>query len=181
MARAVRWWWKSNPATDLLRAAMLAAGLASAAAAQAPLQDFSPFNTAPLHAGQPQTGLRVVALTLHPAGKKPLHYRVEVAATARQQAIGMMFRRSVPAGTGMLFPMDAPREASFWMRNTLIPLDIIFIGTNRRILNISENTPPLSDDPVSSAGPAIAVLELAGGEAQRIGLKAGDEIRWTLR
>ncbi len=135
--------------------------------------DFSAFGL-----GAPQTGLATRKLTVTTAGGKSHAYTVEIAATQQQQATGMMFRKAMPAGTGMLFPMNPPRPASFYMRNTYLPLDIIFIGTDRRVQTIGANATPLSESLVSSTGPVIAVLELRGGEAARIGLKPGDKVAW---
>lgn len=148
-------------------------------AAQVPaLPDFSAYGIEAAQPNRPQTGLKIIPLTVHPQGRRALTYRVEVAATPQQQATGMMFRRTMPPFTGMLFPTDPPREASFWMRNTLIPLDLVFIGPNRRIIRIHPRARPLSDDPIPSGGPVIAVLELAGGEAARAGLNVGDRVDW---
>ena len=129
-------------------------------------------------AGKPQTGLRVIPLSIETSGGKRHAYKVEVAATPAQQAHGMMFRTKMPPGTGMLFPHDPPSPASFWMENTLIPLDLLFIGTDGRIRNIAANAVPKSRAPLSSVGPVIAVLELPGGEAERIGAKPGDKVQW---
>ena len=79
---------------------------------------------------------------------------------------------------GMLFPMEPPREASFWMKNTVISLDIIFIGTDGRILNIAENAVPYSEEPRRAAGLAAAVLELNGGRAAELGIVPGDKVEW---
>ncbi|MFN3371196.1 MAG: DUF192 domain-containing protein [Sphingomonadaceae bacterium] len=128
--------------------------------------------------GKPQTGLRVVPLTIETSDGRTHRYRVEVAETAAQQAHGMMFRTSVPAGTGMIFPMRPPRPAAFWMQNTLVSLDLVFIGADGRVRNIAERAVPRSEALLASAGPVAAVLELAGGEAERIGLRPGDRIRW---
>jgi uncharacterized membrane protein (UPF0127 family) len=127
-------------------------------------------------AAAPQTGLVVTTLSLRTANGRTHRYRVEVARTADEQAHGMMFRTHMPAGRGMIFPMDPPRPTAFWMRNTLIPLDLVFIGPDGRVINIAERARPLSDDPIPSAGVAAAVLELAGGEAARIGLRPGDTV-----
>jgi hypothetical protein len=164
---AVRW-----PLPLLISAAMLAAFcLATGAVAQA-MPDFSRFSLE-----QPNQGLEVVPVTI--TTRKGTHrYRVEVAATPGQQATGMMYRREMAADTGMLFPMNPPRDASFWMRNTYVSLDIIFIGADGRVLNVAERAEPLSDRLVSSRGPAAAVLELKAGEAKRIGLAPGDLVRW---
>lgn len=129
-------------------------------------------------AGKPQTGLRIIPLTIETAGGKRHAYKVEVAATPDQQAHGMMFRTTMPPGTGMLFPMDPPRAASFWMENTLIPLDLVFIGADGRIRNIVAGAVPKSRAPLASVGPVAAVLELRGGEAERIGARPGDKVAW---
>jgi len=158
--------------TVALLLALAAAGLPAAADARLPAR------AATAETGQPQTGLRVVPLTIETADGATHRYRVEVAETAAQQAHGMMFRTAVPPGTGMIFPMNPPRPASFWMRNTLVSLDLIFIGADGRVRNIVARAVPRSEALLASAGPVAAVLELAGGEAERIGLKPGDKIRW---
>jgi uncharacterized membrane protein (UPF0127 family) len=87
-----------------------------------------------------------------------------------------MFVRSLPAARGMLFVHPSPRPISMWMKNTYIPLDMVFIDVRGRIQQIIANTKPHSLDLVRSTAPAIAVLELAGGEAQRLGLKPGQRV-----
>lgn len=145
--------------------------LAAPVAAQ-PLPDFSRYSVA-----EPNRGLKVIPVTLQT--KSGTHrYRVEVAATPEQQAIGMMHRREMAPDTGMLFPMNPPRPASFWMRNTHVSLDLIFIGADGRVLNVAEKAEPLSERLLDSNGPAAAVLELKAGQARRIGLKPGDAVRW---
>jgi uncharacterized membrane protein (UPF0127 family) len=89
-----------------------------------------------------------------------------------------MFRTEMGADEGMIFPMDPPRDAAFWMKNTVIPLDIIFIGTDRRILNVAANTVPYSESPVISAGVTSAVLELNAGRAAELGIGPGDTVTW---
>jgi uncharacterized membrane protein (UPF0127 family) len=131
--------------------------------------------------GRPQTGLKIVPLTIETAGGKRHTYKVEVAASSAQQATGMMFRTRMGPMTGMIFPMDPPRQATFWMENTLIPLDLLFIGSDGRIRNIISNAVPKSRAQLPSAGPVAAVLELAGGEADRIGAKPGDKVIWSAR
>jgi uncharacterized protein len=86
----------------------------------------------------------------------------------------------LPDGAGMLFPSPAPREVSMWMRNTYIPLDMVFIRADGVIHRIEPMTEPLSENIVASNGPVLAVLELAGGAASRLGLKAGDVVRYRL-
>ena len=132
----------------------------------------------PIVAGKPQTGLAVLPLSITTNDGQAHRYRVEVARTPEQQAHGMMFRTDVPAATGMLFPMDAPRPASFWMENTLVSLDLLFIGADGRIRNIAANAQPKSQALLNSIGPVVAVLELAGGEAARIDARPGDLVSW---
>jgi uncharacterized protein len=106
-------------------------------------------------------------------------FRVEVARTPDEQARGLMFRAALAPDAGMIFPMTPPRVASFWMKNTLIPLDIIFIRADGRIANIIRNTVPYSLAPLMSEGPVAAVLEVAGGRTAALGIKPGDTVLWT--
>jgi len=105
-------------------------------------------------------------------------FDVELAVTPAEQTRGLMFRESLPENGGMLFPFPAPRMASFWMRNTLIPLDMIFIRDDRTIANIAARTTPYSLDSVISDGPVIAVLEIAGGRSAELGIAPGDRVLW---
>ena len=89
-----------------------------------------------------------------------------------------MNRQSLAPDHGMIFPYDPPRDASFWMKNTLIPLDIIFIRPDRTIARIAAQTVPLSLDPVSSLEPISAVLEIGGGRAAELGIQPGDRVAW---
>ena len=123
-------------------------------------------------------GLEQVPLTIESSGKTH-RFIVEVAETGEQQAQGLMFRKSLAPDRGMVFPRDPPGDASFWMKNTLIPLDIIFIRTDGTIARIAENTVPMSLDPVPSLEPVGAVLEIAGGRSAELGIKAGDKVRWS--
>jgi uncharacterized membrane protein (UPF0127 family) len=125
----------------------------------------------------PQSGLRVIPLTVTSAGKRH-SFRVEVAATPEQQARGLMFRTSMAPDEGMIFPMDPPRGASFWMRNTVIPLDLLFIAADGRILNIAANAMPYDESPLPSIGPVKAVLELNGGRAAQLEMVPGDKVAW---
>ena len=104
--------------------------------------------------------------------------RVEVAETEQAKALGLMFRTEVPAGTGMLFPYDEPHEITMWMRNTYVSLDMIFIRADGIVHRIAENTEPMSEDIIASRGNVSAVLELAAGEARRLGLKPGDRVEF---
>ncbi|UNK79452.1 DUF192 domain-containing protein [Sphingopyxis granuli] len=118
-----------------------------------------------------------IPLTVEMAGKTH-RFRVEVARTAEEQARGLMFRTSLPADGGMIFPFTPPRPASFWMKNTLIPLDMIFIRADGSIDRIAENTIPESLEPVVSGGDVAAVLELAGGTAARLGIDETATVTW---
>ncbi|MEM6971307.1 MAG: DUF192 domain-containing protein [Pseudomonadota bacterium] len=105
----------------------------------------------------------------------PPTYRVELALTPEEQRRGLMFRERMDADAGMLFVFDQPREASFWMRNTFIPLDIIFIDTAGRVLNVGEGV-PFSEASVRSEGVAGAVLELNRGQAEAHGIGPGAQL-----
>jgi len=105
-------------------------------------------------------------------------FNVEVARTKEEQTRGLMFRTSLPADGGMIFPFEKPRIASFWMKNTVIPLDMIFIRADGSIDRIAENTIPESLEPVVSGGEVSAVLELAGGTAARLGIDETAKITW---
>jgi uncharacterized protein len=126
----------------------------------------------------PESGLKVIPLTITTAGGKRHQFRVEVAATGEEQAKGLMFRRAMGADEGMIFPMSPPRGASFWMRNTVISLDLIFVGTDGRISNIAAKAIPYNEMPLLSAGPVKAVLEINGGRAAELGIAAGDTVSW---
>ena len=89
-----------------------------------------------------------------------------------------MFRTSLPENGGMLFPFERPRIASFWMQNTLIPLDMIFVRADGSIDRIAENTIPESIEPVASGAEVSAVLELAGGTAARLGIDESAKVTW---
>jgi hypothetical protein len=115
-------------------------------------------------------------ITVHTGGGEYL-FTVEWAIEPAERTCGLMFREEMPVGHGMVFDFQADRAGiSFWMRNTLIPLDMIFIRAGGEVLNIAENTTPLSLDGVPAAGPVRYVLELNGGTAARIGLEPGDSI-----
>ena len=101
-------------------------------------------------------------------------FRVELAETPAQHARGLMFRADLAPDAGMLFDYGAPRHVSMWMKNTLVPLDMLFIAADGEIVRIARWTTPLSLDPVPSLAPVAGVLELRGGTADRLGLRAGD-------
>jgi len=117
-------------------------------------------------------------LDIH-SGKDTHHFDIWIAETPQQQQQGLMFVRDLPAARGMLFVAKQPRVFDMWMRNTYIPLDMVFIGADGRISSIAENTTPHSLAIVSSKVPVGAILELKGGEAARRALHAGDKVSWS--
>lgn len=129
-------------------------------------------------ARHPVSGLAVIDLVVDRGGKR-LPFRVELADTQEAQARGLMFREKLGDFEGMIFPSDVAQPRSFWMKNTPLSLDIIFVGADGRILNIAANTEPYSTASVSSNGPAGAVLELRAGRAAALGIVAGDRVSWT--
>jgi len=128
-------------------------------------------------ARHPVSGLEVIDLTVERGGK-PLAFKVELAASPEAQAKGLMFRTELGDNEGMLFPSAVPEPRSFWMKNTPLSLDIIFVGSDGRISNIAANTVPYSLDSVPSSGFAIAVLELRAGRAAQLGIVPGDKVNW---
>ena len=122
-------------------------------------------------------GLEQVPLTIT-SGSKSHRFTVEVARSLEQQQTGMMNRNSLAPDRGMIFPYDPPQPVAFWMKNTLIPLDMVFISPGGKILRIEDSAVPLSLDQVPSGGPIEAVLELAGGRSAELGIKPGDQVDW---
>ncbi|OAN51734.1 MULTISPECIES: DUF192 domain-containing protein [unclassified Sphingobium] len=105
-------------------------------------------------------------------------FAVEVARTPQEQEKGLMFRKELPDDGGMLFPMEPPRTASFWMKDTLIPLDMLFVRTDGTIALLKAEAEPYSRIPVSAGVPVAAVLELRGGRAAELGIGEGDRVAW---
>ena len=101
------------------------------------------------------------------------HFNVELAVTEEQQSRGLMFREFLARDAGMLFDYRAPQRITMWMRNTLIPLDMIFIGQDGSVIDIVQRTIPLSEAIIASKGRARAVLEVNGGTTERLGIKPG--------
>ena len=109
-------------------------------------------------------------------------YRVEMARTPEEQAQGLMFRESLPPQSGMLFPFTEKGVHQFWMKNTMIPLDIIWIDSDGKVLFVSADTPPCRADPCPNYGPespASSVLEIAGGLAKKEKVEPGSVIRFV--
>jgi len=107
-------------------------------------------------------------------------FNVELASNDAERSRGLMFVKSLPEGQGMLFDFKRDQPVSFWMHNTYIPLDMIFIAGNGRIMHIAENAKPLSDDLIPSQYPVRAVLEVIGGTAEKLGLKPGDKVTGSI-
>lgn len=124
----------------------------------------------------PVSGLAVIPLQVTARGK--VHrFRVELAVSDAEQQRGLMFRTAMGADEGMIFPYAPPQRVAFWMRNTVIPLDIIYIGADRRILNIAQAV-PYDERPLPSAGAVSGVLELNAGRTAALGIAPGDRVEW---
>ena len=154
--------------------------LASVALAVAACSPQAAIPASPEHsipAGRPNSGLQVIPLTISQNGNAH-RFRVEVARTDAEQEKGLMFRTKMGADEGMLFPSAYPAQRIFWMKNTIIPLDIVFIGPDHLVSNIAAKAVPYSLEPIYSAGPVIAVLELNGGRAAELGFTPGARVSW---
>lgn len=103
-------------------------------------------------------------------------FSVEMATTEKEKETGLMYRKELADGKGMLFDFNPEQEVSMWMKNTYVSLDMIFIRADGRILRIAENTEPMSTKIISSRGPARAVLEVVAGTAQKYGIRPGDRV-----
>jgi uncharacterized protein len=138
---------------------VLAVGLALVAAAPA--------------AGQSAGGLQTVEIV----SRTGVHvFTVEIADNDEERARGLMFRKELPAGRGMLFEFKPEQEVAFWMKNTIIPLDMIFIRGDGTIRRIVAQTTPLSLEQIPSEGPVRAVLEVAAGTTEKLGIAPGDKV-----
>lgn len=123
----------------------------------------------PARAASPQT-LEIVS-------KSGVHvFSVEIADNEAAREKGLMFRKQLPEGSGMLFDFHREQEADFWMENTYIPLDMIFIRADGRIARIAENAEPLSRRIIPSNGPVLAVLEVIAGTSRKLGIAPGDQV-----
>jgi uncharacterized protein len=123
-----------------------------------------------------QPTLPIIPLTIY-GSRGPVYLHLEVASTERQQEVGLMYRVAIPAHGGMLFPMRPARQARFWMRNTFIPLDMLFVRTNSTISRIA-TAQALDEHIVNSGEPVTAVIELGAGQAKALGIRAGDRVEW---
>ncbi len=104
-------------------------------------------------------------------------FTVEIADDDAERAQGLMFREHLPRSAGMLFVYDRPQQVSFWMRNTLISLDLIFVDATGTVVRVHENAVPLDETPIPGGGQVLAVLEINGGLAGAMGIGAGSELR----
>jgi uncharacterized membrane protein (UPF0127 family) len=109
-------------------------------------------------------------------GVKTLNFHAEIADDPRERALGLMYRRDMPEDHGMLFDFQAEQPVSFWMRNTYIPLDMLFIKADGTIDSIAERTTPLSDKSIPSRAPVRYVLEINGGLSDTLGIEPGDVV-----
>ena len=125
----------------------------------------------------PQPELPKEKLTIMTRSGQSHEFNVEMAVTPEQQTVGLMFRPTVPADGGMLFDWGTPRDSAMWMRNTVSPLDMVFINADGTIRRVAENTVPYSLATIDSRGPVRGTLELAAGTARRLGIHAGDTVK----
>lgn len=126
---------------------------------------------------KPAAALEKLVIT-RASGGEPLEFQIEVARTPAQKALGLMFRRDLQPLHGMLFPYPKEQGITMWMKNTYIPLDMLFIKPDGRIHHIAAMTEPLSEKIIDSNGPVSGVLEIAGGEAKRLGVATGDIVKY---
>ena len=130
-----------------------------------------------LWAGGAAAECRVDRVDLRTPEGGAVRFGVEIADTPETRARGLMFRESMPEAHGMLFLFDPPQPVAFWMKNTPLPLDILYFDASGRLLNVAENTVPFSEDTLPSDGDARAVLEINAGLSDRFGLGPGTELR----
>ncbi|GAB5350131.1 DUF192 domain-containing protein [Alteriqipengyuania sp. 357] len=157
----------------LLAGTLALAACSPQAASERRAQGGDPGAAAAVH---PVSGLELVPVTIA-SGESEHEFVAEVARSSEEQARGLMFRTELGPDEAMLFPRQGD-VASFWMKNTPLPLDIVFIGQDRRIINIAPETTPYSLDSVSALGPTSAVLEIPGGRAAELGIGPGDRVEW---
>lgn len=137
-----------------------------------------PSAEAPTHSAGAQALPETARVVLMPAGGEPVTVRVEVARTDAERRRGLMFRQQMGQDEGMLFLFEQPSQLSFWMRNTYIPLDMIFIEPSLRVLGVVENAEPMTDSSRHVPGLSQYVLEVNAGFSRRHGLQAGTAVRF---
>jgi hypothetical protein len=136
-----------------------------------------PFGLVACTAGTEAAAPALQPLTIVTAGGGEHRFEVEIADDDAERARGLMNRESLPDDRGMLFQFEEEAERAFWMKNTLIPLDILYISADGRIVSIARETTPFSEAPIPSYGAAKGVLEIRGGRAAELGLEPGDRVR----
>lgn len=124
----------------------------------------------------PQAQLPTEQLTIVSDDGKSHVFTVELAQTVQQQDTGLMFRAAVPANTGMLFPWTQPQVSEMWMKNTIVPLDMVFIGADGTVKAIAEDAVPYSLRTISSGVPVLATLELQAGITAADDINVGDKV-----
>ena len=152
--------------------ALVAMALVSSALVAAPAQAWQA-KPKPAAAAAPSAKLDTVEILTSRGRAK---FTVELAVTKAEQERGLMFRKSLAPDRGMLFPYNPPQRAAFWMKNTLIPLDILYIAPDGRVLSIARNAVPHDETPIPSGGVIRAVLEIPGGRAAQLGILPGDRV-----
>lgn len=163
---------------SLRRFGLAAAALTVAGVAACATQDVHAASGRPAGCpddGVPQTGLPRDQLAIQTA-RGVVRVNAQVADDDDERNKGLMFVRGMTDAEGMIFDFQDPQPLAFWMHNTFIPLDLLFIDAQGRILNIKTQAQPCDERPIRSKGDAVAVLELAGGAAQRLGVKPGDRV-----
>lgn len=130
-------------------------------------------------ARHPISGLRIIDVAVV-RGDRRILFKTELAAAPEAQQRGLMYRTELADDEAMLFPSDRPEARGFWMKNTPLPLDIIFVGVDGRISNIAAMTVPYSTETVYSEGLTSAVFEIRGGLAEELGIVPGDRLEYTL-
>jgi len=152
--------------------ALAAMALVSSALVAAPAQAWQA-RSKPAAAATPSAKLDTVEIL---TSRGRVKFTVELAVTKAEQARGLMFRKSLAPDRGMLFPYNPPQRAAFWMKNTLIPLDILYISPDGRVLSIARNAVPHDETPIPSGGVIRGVLEIPGGRAAQLGILPGDRV-----
>jgi uncharacterized membrane protein (UPF0127 family) len=128
---------------------------------------------APARAREPGPKTEPLAIVTHHGVQ---HFEVEIADTYEAREQGLMFRKHLAPDRGMLFDFKTPQPVAFWMKNTFIPLDMLFIAPDGRVVSIARNATPMSETPIPSGGEVLGVLEIRGGRAAEIGAEPGDRV-----
>jgi uncharacterized protein len=157
------------PRSIVLRVALLVVSLAAASGCRAQPSKLLELATFP------RSSLEIIS------GDQKHRFDIWIAETPDEQQQGLMFVRDLPENRGMLFLAAEPRVFRMWMKNTYIPLDMVFIGADGRIAKIAERTTPHSLETISSEKPVTGILEIRGGEAARRTLHVGDRVTWGAR